>query len=392
VSAKLRPNPFSQVVIRHTAGEPTELRVWSVTKSRRATTRNYSKSTCVDFERLCAIATQARTSTRPAPSIEDYVVLATLGLWAPEADLIEPILLEAPIRSDGAASPVPWPDAGFALRGKVWLQNGPEPCAPVGDISLGCLSTARPILWHKGSDHEPVFPWWPDAACLVALDAVQHGAPLHPDMLPALHALADQGILARLAAEQDGGGSYASPPEAARDFFAREGFVALPQLLPPGQLAAFRRYWRKLAALDVLPERGDKRHGSHGEPSSMLLLLLLLPLVEFLVGTPLEPAFSYSWIYGRDTKMPSHRDRAESRYTVSLLIDYSPESDGPTPWPIFVSPRGQSAPVEIRQSVGNALLFCGEELEHFRPPFTMGDRSTSLLLHYVDKGFSGKLF
>src|SRR5262249_9698414 len=160
----------------------------------------------------------------------------------------------------------------------------------------------------------------------------------------------------------------------------REGFISLPQILPPGQIAAFRAYWRKLAALDVLPERGEKRNGTHGEPSSMLLLHVLKPLIEHLVGKPIEPAFSYAWIYHRGTEMPPHRDRAEPRYTVSLLIDYAPATDGPTPWPIFVRPRGGSSPVEIRQSVGDALLLCGEELEHFRPAFTAGDRSTSLLL------------
>jgi hypothetical protein len=352
MSVKLRPNPFSQVTIRHLAGEPSELRVWSVTKSRGATTRNYFKRMRADFNRLCRIAAQAGAPESMASSIEEYVVLAALGLWAPETDLIDPILLEAPIRSGDATSTGRWPAGGFALRGEVWLQHCQGPIAAVRDIPIGCLSHTRPILWHRGWDLGPALPWWPDADCLAAIEAVRRGNPLNSKDLPSLQALADQGILIP-AAERAGTPQEERPAVVARDIFRREGFINLPRLLPPGQIAAFRAYWRKLAALDVLPERGEKRNGTHGEPSSMLLLHLLKPLIEHLVGKPIEPAFSYAWIYHRGTELPPHRDRAESRYTVRLLVDYAPATDGPTPWPIFcLSARpklaGRNPPIRRR--------------------------------------------
>src|SRR5262249_46783600 len=229
MSGALRPNRFAHVTIRHLAGEPVELRVWSVTRSRGAKTLNLSKGMRSDFDQLCKIAASAHSSdcTASARSIDDYVVLAALGLWAPENELVDPILLEAPIRSVPAAPAELWPAGGFALRGAVWRQDGPQPCEFVRDVPLGCLSACRPILWHKGHDLAPTLPWWPDASCLAAIEAVQQGAPLHPDMLPSLRALADQGILVR------------RPPKAAvpiglgidwnneRVFFSRKGFVNL---------------------------------------------------------------------------------------------------------------------------------------------------------------------
>src|SRR5262249_8231207 len=251
MSAKLRPNPFSQVTIRRLAGAPAELRVWSATRSRGATTRNYSRAMRPDFDRLCKIAALAGApegAAAAALSIEDYVVLAALGLWAPEHDLIDPILLETPVVATLARS---WPAGGFALRGEAWLQNGSEPCGPVRDVPLGCLSASRPILWHRGSKLAPALPWWPDAACLAAIEAVKRDAPLHADMLPALHALADQGILVRRQAEPAARPYLRLDAQAGRDFFAREGFVDLGQVLPPGQVAAFRDYWRRLAPLEL---------------------------------------------------------------------------------------------------------------------------------------------
>jgi hypothetical protein len=39
-----------------------------------------------------------------------------------------------------------------------------------------------------------------------------------------------------------------------------------------------------------------------------------------------------------------------------------------------------------------ARASCGEQLRHARPVFTMGERSVSLLLHYVDVVLEGRLF
>jgi hypothetical protein len=161
-------------------------------------------------------------------------------------------------------------------------------------------------------------------------------------------------------------------------------------VLPPGQLAAFRHYWHSLAQLDAFPLRSDHRHGSHGEPSSMLLHALK-PLVERLVDAPIKQAYSYAWLYGRGSEMPRHTDRMQCRYTVSLLVDYAPALDGPSPWPLLIWPRhrkcgGGDPPVDRRRA------FCGEELRQARPVFTMGERSVSLLLHYVDVVRAGRLF
>jgi hypothetical protein len=252
----------------------------------------------------------------------------------------------------------------------------------------------RPILWHKGSDVEPVLPWWPDGGCLAAIEAVQRRAAPQPDMLPSLQALAKQGILACGSAETNGPTYLRTDPESGRAVFARERFVDLGQVLPPGQIAALRAYWQDLAALNVIPhwENDRARRGSHGEPSSVLLSHLLKPLVEHIVGGPIEPAYSFAWIYERGAEMPAHRDRSPCRYTVTLLADFAPTLEGPTPWPIHIRPRDGRSPVEIQQSVGDAILFCGQELEHFRSPLVVGERSTSLLLHYVDQEFSGVLF
>jgi hypothetical protein len=394
--AKLRPNPFSQVTIRHRGAEAVDLRVWSVTRSRRATTKTFARATHADFERMCRIAWRANAPEQSAvrPPIEEIVLLAALGLWAPELDLIDPVFIEAPIESAANLVTRGMRADEFGLRGTIWLQHGAEAPASVRDFPLELLSPARPILWHQGADAEPILPWWPDAKCLTAIAAMQAGAPLTPDAVPSLAALAAQGILTRRTAEPARPSDRCSADEACRASFSRDGFVDLGRVLPPGQIAAIRAYWHKLAALDVLPRRGDGpgKYGSHGEPSSALLLRAFTPLIAHMADMPIQPAYSFAWLYDRNAELAAHRDRNPCRLTVSYLADYAPATDDPTPWPLCVRPRGGGPPREFRQSVGDAFLLSGQELEHFRPPFTAGERSVSLLMHYVDRDFSGKLF
>ena len=389
-AAKLRPNPFSQVTVRSEAGVAVELRIWCVTRSRGAVTRNFARGQHANFERVY----RAVAGAGAAKSLPDLVLLAAFGLWAPEDDLIDPVHFYAPLRPRLEALPQPAPLDAFALRGEVWLQEGAEPPAQLDGFPLGCLAPARPILWHQGSPSEPVLPWWPTTECLAALAALQGCAPRRPDMMPALLALAEQGIAVREPAAAGHVSGAGSKRDEQREFFSRHGFAALGRILPPGQIAAWRGYWQKFAALEVMPDRGDNgaRLGSNGEPSSALLLHLLQPLVARIAGADIKPAYSYAWTYRRGATMPLHRDRDPCRYTLSVLVDYAPAVDGPTPWPLGIHPRGGGAPLEIRQSVGDVVIFNGQELSHFRPPFTAGTQSTSLLLHYVDRDFTGVMF
>jgi hypothetical protein len=389
-AARLRPNPFAQVSVRREAGRPVELRIWCVTKSRGAVTRNFVAGRDAEFDRVCrATAGADAAAARP---LADLVLLATLGLWAHEDDLIDPVRFRATLEPRRDAEAAPMAADAFALRGEIWLQHGAEPPAHLADAPLGCLDPARPILWHRGSRGEPTLPWWPSAECLAALAALQGGPTRRDEFMPALRALAEQGIVTG-ASDAEAGAAGLAVLDERRDVFARHGFAQVPGVLPRGQRAAWRGYWQQLAALDVLPDRGEAgaRRGSHGEPSSALLLHLMQPLVERVVGAALRPSYSYAWVYRRGAQMPRHRDRDACCATVSLLVDYAPAVDGPTPWPLGIHPRGGSEPVEIRQAIGDAVIFNGRELHHFRPPFTAGTQSISLLLHYVDRDFSGAL-
>src|SRR6202163_2446534 len=142
-AAKVRPNPFSQVTVRSEAGVAVELRIWCVTRSRGAVTRNFARGQHANFERVYR-AVAGAAGAGAAKSLADLVLLAAVRLWAPEDDLIDPVHFHAPLRPRLEAVPQPAPLDAFALRGEVWVQEGAEPPAQLDRFPLGCLAPARP--------------------------------------------------------------------------------------------------------------------------------------------------------------------------------------------------------------------------------------------------------
>src|SRR5262249_53384975 len=113
------------------------------------------------------------------------------------------------------------------------------------------------------------------------------------------------------------------------------------------------------------------------------------PLMGAVVGRPIKPSYTYTACYESGSELPRHTDREQCEYSISLCIDFEPEPNGATPWPLYLeTPRGVAA---VHQALGDGLLYRGRLLPHYR--FRLGPRcrSTSLFLHYVDADFRGSL-
>jgi hypothetical protein len=181
---------------------------------------------------------------------------------------------------------------------------------------------------------------------------------------------------------------------AAAGRFRRNGHVVVDHLIHPAQLAAVRRYYRELIAEGHV-DLGDaqamsRRYRAHDESLARVIHRGLTPFVAALAGAPMVPSYSFLASYQPGATLPRHRDRPQCAITVSLLIDYRPEPDGPAPWAIKLDTGGRHA-TAIRLGLGAGLVFRGTELTHWRDRLPDGHHSTSLLLHYVPTGFRGPL-
>lgn len=173
----------------------------------------------------------------------------------------------------------------------------------------------------------------------------------------------------------------------------RRGFVVIPGFARGPLLDSLRRYYSAL--VDEGYARFGGEHGEphrwvlHNDPAARTLHAPLAPFVSGLAREPLKPSFTYLIKYLEGAGLDAHRDREQCAVTAVLQVDFDPEPDGPTPWPLtFVTPAG---PAHLSLALGDMVVFRGTDIEHCREPLASGRSSTNLAFCFVPEDFSGEL-
>ena len=102
----------------------------------------------------------------------------------------------------------------------------------------------------------------------------------------------------------------------------------------------------------------------------------LLSNIEKHTGLELHKTYTYARIYKRGDILRTHTDREACEISVTLDL-------GGDPWSIWLLDRDEN-PVEVKLNPGDALIYRGLELHHWRAKFE-GDIHTQVFLHYIDK-------
>ena len=169
---------------------------------------------------------------------------------------------------------------------------------------------------------------------------------------------------------------------AAQEVFGRQGYLLLSALLEPALANFFWSYVHTKAACRLLEFGGDcqvpNTPYAYGDPAFDGLLEYLRPRIEEHSGLSLSPTYSYFRMYKHGDTLERHRDRPACEISVSLNIGQVPS----TPWPFYV--EGNMEPYSALLSPGDALLYRGIDVFHWREPF-QGNHLVQVFLHYVDR-------
>lgn len=110
----------------------------------------------------------------------------------------------------------------------------------------------------------------------------------------------------------------------------------------------------------------------YGDIFTETMLVKKVKKMQEETGLKLIPTYSFSRVYTYNAELTKHTDRPSCEVSVTVMWG----SDG-TPWPIFVN--GEKCDMEP----GDAVVYLGCELEHWRKPFE-GDWHAQSFLHYID--------
>src|ERR1019366_8112023 len=249
-----------------------------------------------------------------------------------------------------------------------------------------------PLLWVEDPATRVVYPFWARRGQAAVF---RHFVARRPPPAQLSAELTSQLLEAGLLITVDSLESRRQEGDAlvdkTRPLFEQRRYCELPSLIHKAHVAALGRYYRELIDLGnwaAGDEQVRQRHGQHNETMSRYFHHQLADFVSRVAGEPVKPAYAYVSAYREGAILKPHVDRKQCVFTLSLWIDEGSERSTEA-WPLWFETH--NGKVAITQKPGDAVLFRGCELPHWRDRPLPGSVSTTLLFHYVPRDFVGIL-
>jgi hypothetical protein len=412
--AELTLNPHTELVLISREGDLVEITASAPIRGRALAITTFSKAKHPgEFDLLRRLAEKSGAVSVELKRVERDRLKAA-GLLVPKDEIPRPVRLRSPLadpprellpqsakRSRKATS------AELCVNPTLQFQDDLRPPDETW------LPKTSAVLAPANGRHNPLasdcawaFVEHPDAAVKSAISLNEAERAVFRRLAPGAPPPGDLGktLIARLKAAD----VLLDPEDAERRRFAqrqalkeaadrlrRERYAVVQGLIAPRMIAGLRRYFRDLIAEGHV-SFGDpqvrRRFRAHNEPMARVLHKALAPLVTELAGEPMLPSYVYLGSYRAPSVLKPHVDRPQCALSISLLIDYVPEPDGPSPWPLYLKDTARSGPpFAARLHLGDGLFYRGTELTHWRDALPRGHTSTSLFFHFVPADFKGRL-
>lgn len=179
------------------------------------------------------------------------------------------------------------------------------------------------------------------------------------------------------------------------NYFKENKYVLVPGLLEPDIANFVYNYFilkgcsnKNFQETDIISD-DDWLKCCYGDLVAETILGHIEPRMSLVTQKKLCPTYSYSRLYITGDELKPHTDRPACQFSVTMNL-------GGDPWPIYYgvydedskdgfTVGGKKVKVlnEIVLKPGDGAIYKGEELVHWRNPFT-GDHCVQTFLHYVD--------
>ena len=127
-------------------------------------------------------------------------------------------------------------------------------------------------------------------------------------------------------------------------------------------------------------EAGDaSKLGYYADPLIEVMLKQCLPAIEEQTGLELEPTYSFSRVYQEGEELTPHTDRPSCEISATINIACTGDV-----WPIWMQYESND-PVKCMLEPGDAVIYKGCEVTHWRRKLPKGQINVQFMLHYVDK-------
>jgi hypothetical protein len=255
------------------------------------------------------------------------------------------------------------------------------------------FSLQSTVAWVRDVATGVLYPFWLGPQLEAVVLSLQPGQAA-PATLPQAQrfVLAVAGILTTVDHAQRRRAEWSEIVRTHAQVFREKNYVPIGDLIHPFNLAALRRYYRyaiRRGGIWLGDAQSSRRYVVHNEPVARYFHYQIAKVLSAIVGESIKPSYVYLASYLSGAELKRHTDREQCEFSVTLCLDFSPEPELATPWPIRLeTPEGT---VTVYQALGDGLVYRGTKVPHYRNALAEGHTSTSIFFHYVGEHFSGSL-
>lgn len=168
------------------------------------------------------------------------------------------------------------------------------------------------------------------------------------------------------------------------EHFEKHGCVFVKNFIDAQTVAVVSQYFENRIRRGEWQESGTKddptsRFAYYADPLVEVLLQASKEAVEDATGKELIPTYSYSRIYQPGEQLKPHVDRPSCEISVTVNIATKGEIS-----PVYTQ-YGQNDPEKHVLNPGDAVIYMGCDVMHWRQPLKEGQLNVQFMLHYVDK-------
>jgi len=168
------------------------------------------------------------------------------------------------------------------------------------------------------------------------------------------------------------------------NFFSESGFVKAPNLIDHQTIKTISQYFENKISRGEWVEtcQNDFQASKlqyYADPLIEVLLVNCTSEIEKHTGLELLPTYSFSRVYQGGEELIPHIDRPSCEISVTINVACTGET-----WPIWMQYEDKD-PVKCMLNPGDAVIYKGCEVTHWRRKLPEGQINVQFMLHYVNK-------
>lgn len=166
------------------------------------------------------------------------------------------------------------------------------------------------------------------------------------------------------------------------EHFEKHGCVLVKNFIDQGTISIVSQYLENKIRRGEWVENEKEQttlFSYYSDPLIEVLLQASKEAVEDATGKELIPTYSYSRIYQPGEKLTPHTDRPSCEVSVTVNVATKGEFS-----PIYTQ-YGQNDPEKHVLNPGDAVVYMGCDVMHWRQTLKDGQLNVQFMLHYVDK-------